>query len=132
MNKQPTFLGRMGGLFDSVIKKTPLVGLIRAWTEDQATNSKAAREILRLVVYVCLGLMIYIIKRTFDLAGKMDTTTGTVIGGAFTLLLGVLTVTIPAFAASLNATDITPPTSTNTPLAYTTTPPIPKDKPPAA
>ena len=109
-------LALLGGLFDKLIKNTPVVGHVRKWTEGQATNSKAAREILRLVVYVCLGMMVYIMKRTFDLImiDKLDATAGTVVGGAFTLLGGILTITIPAFVSALNATNIIP-ISGNTP-----------------
>jgi len=116
MNKLTLLFGRVGVFFDELVKKTPVAGNVRKWTEERATNSKASREILRIVVYFCLGLMLYIIKRTFDLilAGKLDATAGTVIGGVFTLLGGILAVTIPAFVSALSASSAgTPPPPVN-------------------
>jgi len=113
----------IGSIVSSVanaVNKTPIGG-IHTWTKQSATNSKVARELLRLVVYTCVGCMIFTVGMAFRiiLEGKMDAASGTVIGGMFTLFGGVLVVTIPAFAASLNATDYPPstPPPTNTPTA---------------
>ena len=96
------------GVLGQAVDKTPGMGGIRRWTQDTATNSKAAREPLRLVVYTCIACMIFTLGMAFKiiLEGKMDAVAAGVVTGSFTLFGGILAVTIPAFVTALNATDV--------------------------
>lgn len=89
-----------------IIDKTPATGQL----STIATNSKVARELLRMIIYVCIACMIYVLVMMFQMmaADKMDTAGAAAIGAAFTLLGGVLTVTIPAFIVALDNTDRPP------------------------
>ena len=100
----------------SLFNGNSMVGKSYTWTRDSATNSKVAREILRMVVYTCVLSMVGTLMGIFVLimVDKLDATAGTVMGGIFTLLGGILAVTLPAFVSALNANDPninTPPTT---------------------
>ena len=106
------------GLFTKAVQNTP-IGKIHAWTRDTASNSKSARELLRLVVYSNIICMVFTLGMAFRIimAGKMDLASATVVGGAFTLFGGTLAVTIPAFVTALNASDPNNPPAPPTPPA---------------
>jgi FtsH-binding integral membrane protein len=104
------------GFISKTVASTPGVGSAHFWAANAATNSKVAREILRMIIYACMGCMIYSLYMAFQLiiAGKLNATAGTVITGAFALFGGILTVTVPAFVVALNATNA-PPTPASPP-----------------
>jgi len=102
-------------------------GLTNVWsrtvgaTSQSAANSRAIRELLRMVVYVSLLAIAYTLYETISLIklGKIDAITGTLLGGVFTLFGGVLSVAIPAFISALKAEDNTNKTVTIPPQGGT-------------
>lgn len=78
-----------------------------------ATNTKVAREVLRLTIYFSLLAIGATLWQTFAIIrlGQFTAAIGTLLGGIFTFFGGILSVAIPAFVAALNASDkpVTPP-----------------------
>lgn len=107
---------QLGGVasnkFGGVIKRTPMVGRIHEWTEKKASINRHALWLLGGVISIAAFMMVYILRWVFKLIllGKLDAVAAGVIGGAFTLLGGVLAITIPAFISALNALNETPGT----------------------
>lgn len=99
-------LGAVTQAIGNLVDKTPASG-VHQWVKNSASNSRASREVLRIVVYVCTGCIVYTLYMAFKLimAGKMDVTAGTVTGSICVLLGSVLAVAIPSFASSLNSYD---------------------------
>ena len=79
-------------------------------TTQRVANSKASRELLRVLVYSLLLITVYCIYQTIDLirSGSINMASGSLMGGIFTLLGAGLSVTIPAFVSALNTPDNLP------------------------
>ena len=110
-------VGSIVGLLGRAVDRVPVAGGLHRWTRDTASNSKAALSILRLVVCVCVGCMVFTLGMAFKiiLVGKMDAVAAGVVGGAFTLFGTILAVALPAFVAALNTATPTPPPAANVP-----------------
>ena len=105
----------------------PVNLVVKAWGQAHdsasvaATNSRVMREVLRSVNIGCMAAIGFTLWQTFDLigAGKVDLVAGTLIGGIFTFLGGVLSVSIPSLVTALKAsektTPVVPPPTITTP-----------------
>ena len=79
-------------------------GDAKKWTENKASTSKVAREILRSAVYFCFFMVtgVVIAGLVFIYLGKIDVATGSLLGGMLTFFGGLLAIILPAFVNSLS------------------------------
>lgn len=81
------------------VDKTPIVGRVHGWAAQGASTSKSARYVLggvvvlsTLMVLTTLGFTLY-----FLLNDKIDAVGGTLLGIVFTVLSGIMGITVPAY-----------------------------------